>query len=100
MPIYLPVTRTAHGHALVVWGCVRPARVAALSDHHHPQRVRIQFRATTGKVFKTVQTVTITNPNGYFEIAHKFPGSGTVQLAWTYPHGPAITSRAVAVIVN
>ena len=26
-----------------------------------------------------------------------FPGSGTVRLAWTYPHGATIYSRAVAI---
>ncbi|HEY5190333.1 MAG TPA: hypothetical protein VII87_14960, partial [Solirubrobacteraceae bacterium] len=99
MPIYLPVTSTAHGHALVVWGCVRPAHVAARSDHR-PQRVRIQFQAGGAGAFKTVRTVTVTNPHGYFEVAQKFPGSGSVQLAWTYPHGPQITSRAVSVTLR
>jgi hypothetical protein len=96
MPIYLPVTSTARGHALVVWGCVRPAPNAARSSHR-PQRVRIRFQASAGGAFRTVATVPITNPHGYFEVPEKFPASGTVQLAWTYPHGPEITSRAVAI---
>lgn len=97
MPIYLPVTSTARGHALVVWGDVRPA--AALTSHR-AQRVRIQFQASGAGLFKTVRTVPITNPNGYFEVAQKFSDSGTVQLAWSYPHGPQITSRAVAITLH
>jgi hypothetical protein len=96
MPIYLPVTSTARGHALVVWGCVRPAPSAARSSHR-PQRVRIRFQAASGGAFRTVATVPISNPHGYFEVAEKFPASGIVQLAWSYPHGPEITSRAVTI---
>lgn len=96
MPIYLPVTSTARGHALVVWGCVRPAPNAARSSHR-PQRVRVQFRPSGAGALRTVATVPITNPHGYFELAHKFPVSGTVRLAWDYPHGTEITSRAVAI---
>ena len=99
MPIYLPVNSTARGHALVVWGCVRPAPNAARSSHR-PQRVRIQFRASAGGAFRTVATVPISNPHGYFEVVEKFPASGTVQLAWTYPHGPEITSRAVVITLR
>src|SRR6202035_2090243 len=31
MPIYLPVTKTAPGNQLEVWGCVRPAHNAQLA---------------------------------------------------------------------
>ena len=30
LPLYMPVTHARHGHALEVWGCVRPARFAIL----------------------------------------------------------------------
>ena len=43
MPLYLPVTTTASGHPLEVWGCVRPATTAARTTHR-PQFVQIQFR--------------------------------------------------------
>src|SRR5262249_44099895 len=43
MPLYLPVTKTASGHPLEVWGCVRPAPPAARTSHQ-PQTVQIQFR--------------------------------------------------------
>jgi hypothetical protein len=96
MPIYLPVTSTARGHALVVWGCVRPAPNAALLSHR-PQRARIQFQASGASAWRTVRAVTITNPHGYFELAESFPSSGTVRLAWKYPDGHEITSRAAVI---
>ena len=96
MPIYLPVSTTARGHALVVWGCVRPAPNAAVSSHR-PQRVRIEFQASGSSSFRTVASVPITNLHGYFEVTQKFPASGSVRLAWRYPHGPQITSRTVTI---
>src|SRR5258706_150172 len=44
MPIFLPVTRSAHGQALEVWGCVRPAYAAGRSTGA-PPAVRIGLRA-------------------------------------------------------
>ena len=44
MPLYLPVSSTAKGHPLVVWGEVRPAPDAA-AQTHRPQYVQIQFRS-------------------------------------------------------
>ena len=97
MPIFLPATKTKAGHPLEVWGCVRPV------DHthgHRPQRVRIQFRASSGASFKTVSTVPITDRHGYFDVLQQFSGSGTVRLAWSYPHGPEIFSRPVDVTLG
>lgn len=99
MPIYLPVTTTRTGHPLVVWGCVRPAHFAQLATHQ-PQSVQIQFAAGSGRNFKTVRSVTITSPNGYFETTQKFPGSGAVRLAWSYPHGATVASRTVDVTLR
>lgn len=99
MPIYLPATRASSGHELEVWGCVRPARYARL-DTGAPQRVQIQLRPRAGSAFKTVRTVTITDPNGYFETHVRFASSGTVRLAWSYPRGPTIYSRPVPITVS
>jgi hypothetical protein len=99
MPIYLPATRASSGHELEVWGCVRPARYARL-DTGAPQRVQIQLRPRAGSAFKTVRTVTITDPNGYFETNVRFASSGTVRLAWSYPRGPTIYSRPVPITVS
>jgi hypothetical protein len=99
MPLYLPVTRAHKGNALEVWGAVRPAPHAQL-DTRAPQRVRIEFQSGSKGPFRVLQTLTITNPHGYFDLHMSFPSSGTVRLAWTYPHGPTIHSRPVTVTVS
>jgi hypothetical protein len=99
MPLFLPVTSTAHGHPLVVWGEVRPAPNAAHATHR-PQQVEIQFKPSSGGAFTTVQTVGLTGPHGYFEVRQTFPGTGTVRLRWTPPHGPAEFSRSQAITLT
>jgi hypothetical protein len=99
MPIFLPVTSTGHGHALEVWGCVRPAHNAAIQTHRQ-QQVQIQFQSTSGAAFKTVSAVTITNRYGYFDVRQTFSGSGSVRLAWSYPNREEVYSRTVAITVQ
>jgi len=94
MPIFLPVRATKQGHPLEVWGCVRPAP-GARRQTHRSQRVTIQFRPASGGSFRTIQTVALTGPHGYFDVPQKFPGSGATRLAWAYPHGRRIFSRTV-----
>ncbi len=99
-PLYLPATATTSGHPLAVWGCVRPAGYARRATHM-PQRVQIQFRSAPGGAFRSLQTVTLTDRHGYFDVLQKFPASGTVRLAWSYPPGgPEIFSRNVAVTIH
>ena len=90
LPIWMPSVRAKRGHSLEVWGCVRPAK-----------RYR---RAAVGPVLiqlngRTIRSVDVTDPAGYFDVDLSFPRSGTVRLAWTYPHGPTIYSRAVVIDV-
>jgi hypothetical protein len=99
MPLYLPVTRAHKGDALEVWGAVRAAHYAQV-DTRAQQRVRIEFQGGSKGPFKTLQTLTLTNEHGYFDLHMSFPSSGTVRLAWSYPHGPTIHSRPVAVTVG
>ncbi len=99
MPLYLPVTATATGHPLEVWGGVRPAHYAQLATHRS-QHVKIQFEPSSGGAFKTINNVELTDRYGYFDILQKFPGSGNVRLAWSYPHGPEVFSRAVAITLR
>ena len=88
MPIWMPTARSRRGRALEVWGCVRPAK-------RYPRGavgpVQIQLNG------RTIRSVKITNPNGYFDVHVTFPGRGSVRLAWTYPHGTRIYSRTVKV---
>jgi hypothetical protein len=92
LPLLLPVTSTRRGRSLEVWGCVRPARYAILGGDQ-PQTVQIQFapHGSSGASFATLRTVTISNANNcYFDVRMKFPGSGTVRLAYTYPNDPLL----------
>jgi hypothetical protein len=103
LPLYLPVTTARRGRALEVWGCVRPARYAIL-DAGQPQSAQIQFAPGSGGVFAPIQTVTVSNPNScYFDLRVRFPGSGSVRLAYTYPAawlglgGSTVYSRTVTI---
>ncbi|MGA2925456.1 MAG: hypothetical protein ABSG43_05580 [Solirubrobacteraceae bacterium] len=99
MPIYLPVTSAPAKQALEVWGCVRPFDYARLETRTR-QRVQIQFQSNSRGPFATVTAVSLTNRHGYFDVAQRFPGSGTVRLAWTYPHGSTIYSRLVNITLQ
>jgi hypothetical protein len=84
MPVWLPVTSAKRGRSIEVWGGVRAARYARV-DTGHKQSVQIQFGSKASGSFRTVKTVRITNQYGYFDVHVKFPGSGYVRLAWSYP---------------
>jgi len=98
LPIYLPVTSMRPGRSLEVWGDVRPAAFAK-HDTGSAQRVAIQFNPASGGGYRTLDSVTITNGAGYFEVPVRFPSSGSVRLEWSYPHDfaflPPMTPRIV-----
>ena len=77
-----------------VWGCVRPARFAVL-----PQQARLEF-AGPGAPFHVIRTITVSDRDGYFDVTQKFSASGRLRLAWSYPHGPTVSSRAVDLTVR
>ncbi len=85
LPLFLPVTTAKPRHGLEVWGCVRPAHYASL-DTGSGQQVQIQFQRGSRGAFSTLKTVTITSSRGYFDLRMSFPASGSVRLAWSYPH--------------
>ncbi len=85
LPLFLPVTTTRRGRTLEVWGDVRPGYFAS-QDTHATQFAQIQFQAhSRGSFTRIGSPVRITNQQGYFDVHVKFPTSGTVRLAWTYP---------------
>jgi hypothetical protein len=88
LPVWLPKTSTKHGHTLEVWGNARAADLAR-RDTGRAQFVQIQFASGGSSSFRTVKTVRITNSFGYFDVRVKFPSSGSVRLAWSYPAGDA-----------
>jgi hypothetical protein len=77
LPLYMPTTSFARGQAVTVWGDARPATSGAGS-----QTAAIQFQAHGKGAWKTLQTV---KSGRYFSVKQKFPGSGNVRLAYTYP---------------
>jgi hypothetical protein len=86
LPVYLPAISGRRGQSLMVWGCVRPAHLAIV-DTGAPQTVQIQFQTGSKGAFQTVRTVTISGPRAscYFDVPVKFPGTGSVRVAWNYP---------------
>jgi hypothetical protein len=108
LPIYLPITATARGHPLEVWGEVRPD-ASARHDSGSAQQVKIQFQSASGGAWTTLDTATITSPAGFFEVPVQFPSSGSVRLSWSYPSrfaflpagtSPTVTSRNQTVKVS
>lgn len=95
LPLYLPVTSFAHDQAVEVWGAVRPAR-----HERRPQSAVLEFQPAGGGAFRTIRTLSITDPDGYFDVRQTFPASGTVRLAYTYPQGPRAVSRSVSISVR
>jgi hypothetical protein len=87
MPLFLPADRGQPGGALEVWGCARPATYA-YTDTRKAQRVQIQFQPSSGGGFRTLRTVRLRPAGGcYFDVRVRFPSSGSVRLAWSYPPG-------------
>ncbi|MBV8946023.1 MAG: hypothetical protein JO046_17875 [Solirubrobacterales bacterium] len=99
LPLYLPATAGPSGHALVVWGCVRPAHYVMLHSGG-PQVADIQLKPAAGGTFETVKRVTVTDAYGYFDVPVTFPSSGLVRVEWAYPHGPRIHSRTVPITIR
>ena len=99
MPLFLPVTSASRGRSLEVWGCVRPAPDAARQTGVR-QRARIELATAPGGPFKTIRTVDLLDPHGYFDVTVNFPASGTVRLAWAEPSGRTLHSRLQAISVR
>jgi hypothetical protein len=78
---------------------VRPAPDAARQTHRR-QEVQLQFEPASGKDFKTIKTVPLSNPHGYFEVRQTFPSSGSVRLRWTYPNGQTVFSRTADITLR
>jgi hypothetical protein len=92
LPLYLPRTSERRGRSLEVWGCVRPAYFAVI-DTHQPQRADIQYKRAGTSSWTTIDRLTFTGSNCYFNVRIAFPASGTVRLEYSYP----ITDAALTV---
>ncbi|MGZ4175393.1 MAG: hypothetical protein ACXVR1_07240 [Solirubrobacteraceae bacterium] len=78
LPVYMPTTSFSHNSNEEIWGAARPAPFMS-KDGNGPQTVSIQLNG------QTIKTVNVTGSGGYFDLKMKFPKSGTVRLAYTYP---------------
>ncbi len=105
LPLYMPTTVAGRPARLLVWGDARDAASIAGAPYYAPSagdvadEVQIQFQAGSRGRFGTVQTVTITNPRGYFEVKHTFTRSGSVRLAWSSAPGVTVYSRTVTISI-
>jgi len=84
VPLYMPVTSARRDRSLEIWGCARPAHFAQ-TDTGDTQIVQIQFQRGSRGPFTTLRDVTLGSSSCYFDMHMRFPGSGTVRLAWAYP---------------
>jgi hypothetical protein len=90
LPIFIAQPRFRSGSDVLVWGMLRAA------PNSTTQHAQLQWSPPHGQ-FRTIATVTVTNPNGFFTADVRLPGSGSVQIAWQSPQGRIWRSRAAAV---
>jgi hypothetical protein len=95
LPVYMPKTLLRRGRAAAVWGDVRPAHFAELDGGQVPT-VAIQLQRHGRGPFMTITTVDVTNASGYFNVRAKFPASGNVRLAYSYPQFDPLLPPGIA----
>ncbi len=101
LPLYLPHTSFSRRSNVEVWGDARPA---PFMKSDGPQSVSVELNG------HTLKTVGVAGSTGYFDVRMKFPRSGSVQLAYTYPKhdpflapgvaGKTVFSRVVSIRVH
>mgnify|MGYP001185100595 CR=1 FL=1 len=92
-PIWMPSPRARRGARMLVWGQIRPG------PHDRPQQALIQWWSGHG-AWRTIQTVSFEQAEGYFTTHVTPPGSGYVRIAWQLPHGSLYTSRYAPIRVG
>ena len=111
LPIFLPnTTASSPRRPLEVWGDVRPAYYADVDNPYSSvQSAELLFEPHSHGRWILLEAVTVTNPDGYFEVPVRFPSSGTLIIRWYYPAddklfgsaaGAAVFSRPVQVTVK
>jgi hypothetical protein len=103
LPLYLPHTSFSRNANEEIWGAARPAPFMKKDGAGTPT-VAIQLNG------QTIKTLNVTGSGGYFDINMRFPKSGTVRLAYTYPTtnpflppadlGETVFSRSVRISVH
>jgi hypothetical protein len=74
-----------------VWAMLRPAANGSR------QRAHIQWSASAGGAYRTIETVSTDNISNALTVSVKPPGSGFIRIEWTAGVGNALLSRSVAV---
>ena len=90
LPIFVPVPVVRDGAKMIVWGMLRAARNGTT------QRAQIQWQPTRGQ-YRTLATVSTSDPSGFISGHVSVPGAGSVRIAWTAPAGQVFYSRSVPV---
>jgi hypothetical protein len=84
LPLWLPSQTVKKGSETQIWGGVRPAQYnATLGAGGRRVAIQMLSRGT----WTTIDTVTGSARNGYFDTDLKLPASGSMRLAYTYPAG-------------
>ena len=83
LPFFMPHTSFSHSSSVEVWGNARPAGFEKLAGYG-TQLAQIQEQI--GGAWKTLNTVTLNQAQGYFDVKMKFASSGNVRLQWSYPN--------------
>ena len=65
-----------------MWGDVRPAHFAPGTQYAY-----VQFAGGNSGHFSTIKRLRIGSSRGYLDVRIKFPSSGQVRIAWSYPAG-------------
>jgi len=95
MPMYMPTTSASKASDLTVWGGVRPLPYSLAAP-----AALVQFQPTGSTTWTVLQTVTITNRRGYFDVKVPFTQSGSVRIAWSPAAGQTDYSRTQAITVK
>jgi hypothetical protein len=91
LPLFVPDPVVRTGHPTLIWAMLRAAA------HGSAQAARVQWQPSRGGAFRTLATVSASNPNGVLAATLQLPGAGVVRIAWTAPSGQLVYSRLVGV---
>ncbi|HZU60070.1 MAG TPA: hypothetical protein VE983_03850 [Solirubrobacteraceae bacterium] len=95
LPIFLPDPVARPGTRVLVWGMLRPA------PRGSRQRAEIQWRSDApGASFRTIQTVSTSNPSEVVVARVAVPGTGMLRVQWRAPSGQIMLSREATVTVR
>ena len=105
LPLWLPEQTVSASARTEIWGGARPAVFATSA----PDRT-VEIQMQSGGTWKTLDTVSVSKRNGYFDTHLKLTKSGSMRLAYTYPAvdpflpvgdaGSTVYSRTLKVTVH